>query len=62
MNDAERKYVARQYNVNRVPHPLMEGLVFVSFGPVDAVQARQAIQAMIEKIEENETVKLLDSN
>jgi len=62
VNEATRKYVARQYNYKRVPHPLMEGIVFVSFGPLSANQSVEAVQAMIEKIEENETVKLLDKN
>lgn len=62
MNEAERKYIARQYNYNRVPHPLLEGLVFVSFGPVSAGDAAQAMQNMIRKIEENETAKLLEKN
>ena len=62
MNEAERKHVARQYNYNRVPHPLMEGLVFVGFGPVTPQKAFKYIEAMREKIEENETTKILDSN
>lgn len=62
MNEAERKYIARQYNHNCVPHPLLEGLVFVSFGPVPVQQAVEAVQNMIRKIEENETAKLLEKN
>lgn len=59
MNEAERKYIARQHNYGRVPHPLPEGLVFVSFGPISAGDAVEAMQNMIRKIEENETAKLL---
>ena len=62
MNEAERKYVARQYNYNRVPHPLLEGLVFLSFGPVTPQKAAEYIDAVREKMMENELSRIVDNN
>lgn len=62
MNEAERKHISRQYNHNRVPHPLFEGLVFMSFGTSDPKKVRECIDTMIQKIEENEITKIIDAN
>jgi hypothetical protein len=62
MEEATRKYVTRQYNYNRVPNPLLEGLVFASFGPVDGETAKERLIAFVEKIAENEAAKIIEDN
>jgi hypothetical protein len=56
---AIQKLIDRQY---KVPHPLVDGLVFVSFGAVSGTAALEAMHALINKIEENELVKIIESN
>jgi hypothetical protein len=62
MNESKRRYVRRQYNYNRVPNPLVEGLVSYSFGPgseaqqaawSSQIEGQQAENRMALALEEN---------
>ena len=56
---AEQQFIARQYNYNRVPNPLVEGLVFASVrGMNDAELADRIDQLKAE----NEAVEELEYN
>ena len=59
MTRAERDYARRQYNYNRVPNPLVEGLVFAWVAGVDEAALADRIR---ELQTENERVRKLDEN
>jgi len=62
MLECERKYVARQDNYNRVPHPLMEGLVCAGFFAASPEQAMRQAEHFEWMEVENDAVRELELN
>ena len=57
-----QRLIQRQYNYNRVPHPLMEGLVLFSFGTSSPEAELRLLESIEQMQNENELVKVSESN
>jgi hypothetical protein len=70
MLEAERKYISRQSNYQRVPHPLVEGLIFMAVSPPYPEQCTSAnfewFEKQVEHLSrleiENEIAKTIEDN